>query len=182
MTVSVISALLLMPSFAVAQITLDYSGEIDDATSYTGDNSSSDLWDYVYNLSSMHPVWGPSLCAIEVDLQPYAIFAPDYWMGAWDDEITVGEYDGYFDGTHFEGKSVLVWEGVVDIASPHSVGPFHFQSSWGPAMRPWVAHSYRDKYDGAGMAWSASPEPASMLLTALALVGVGYWRRRKETA
>lgn len=174
-----IATLLLTPSFAVAQITLDYSGEISDVASYTGDNSSNDLWDYVYDLSKMNPRWGPKAWAIEVALRPDAIFAPDYWMGTWDDEITFGEYDGYFDGTDLEGKPCVVWELTMVPPNPSATGPFHFQSGMEPALRLWVARGDRDKYNGTGIEWSASPEPASMLLTSLALVGVGYWRRKK---
>ena len=202
----VVSALLLVPSFAGAEITITYSGETpigsgedNQGIGALGDvgNYSSSLWDYVYNLSESGPGdssensdGGPWYWGIRVDEEPEHYynteFDPEgyYWRVRWDDDIEFGEWGGTFNDSNLMGHSAVFWSwiGERNAYSP-TTGTFHFQSSWGPGLRAWVATGDdAGTYSGADQEWSASPEPASMALSGLALLGVGFWRRRKKTA
>jgi len=176
---------LLVCSVAFAQITVTYGGEAPDIGRdidwYGGDHASNFLWDYVYHLSATSPQYGPFYWGIAVDFQPEDIWNDEDgdWTGAWDPEVTGTEYAGHFAGTGLEGVPAVVWTYSGDFGTTPPTGTFHFRSDDEPALRPWVAYSTNSGYSGSGSQWSASPEPASMALTSLCLVGVAVWRRRR---
>ena len=133
------------------------------------------MWDYVYSLSRTNRNQGPYYWAIGATYEPDVIYSPvGGWTGIWDDGIGAGEYGDHFVGTALEGEPGVVW--TWGGTGKPLTGTFHFQSTYEPTMRSWVAWGTTEDYSGAGEQWSASPEPAGMALTALTLLGVGYWR------
>lgn len=177
----VVSAMLLVPSIAGAQITITYIGETpvgeanDLGQYYEGIDSDlpggdPDLWDYVYNFTAttddMPRYWG---IVVNSEADVSDITMPTLWAGRFESDMT----DRY---SLLLATPGVVWDTLEDGAVS---GTFSFRSPLGPALRPWRGYSGGEaEYNGS--TWSATtPEPASMLLTSLALLGVGYWRRRK---
>jgi hypothetical protein len=173
----VISALLLMPSIAGAEITIDYIGEtpVDSGEGNEGitglSGGDNDLWDYVYDFTdsvgNMPRYWG---IAVHSEADVSDIGTPNSnWIGYYAPDMN----QPY--------PALPVGPGVVwaTLVPGETSGTFSFRSSQGPAIYVWRAIGGTNTYHDSE--WSASPEPASMALTGLALLGVGFWRRRKRT-
>jgi MYXO-CTERM domain-containing protein len=176
--------LVALSTVAVADVTLSYSGETPTSgmSSYSGDNASGELWDYVYNISGSQYSGPegpePDIWAIYCPYEPSAIYDEDGdWTSSWDNEIATGEYGGRLDGTALEGQPAVVWQ-YGEFNEP-PLGTFHYQSEYEPQMASYVI-SDGPSYSGSGSQWSASPEPASMLLTLFGVAGVAAWRRRMD--
>lgn len=92
------------------------------------------------------------------------------------DGITGTEYGGAFAGTDLEGLEAVVWERSAPY--PTNTG-FGFSSRNAPAIAFWTAPAGSGSNDGSGYTFSAAPEPGTMLLTSLGLLGIAAWRRRK---
>lgn len=180
-TLLVLSSLLVY-SVAFAAVTVTYDGETGEPgsgiDSYNGANADPLLWDYVYRLSNTSGQYGPWAWGILVDTPPESIWDEDgLWVGSFYSDLGDVPYD-YFDDTALEGKSGVAWL-WPELSAP-ATGTFHFRSANAPVKRTWVAVGTSDDYSGFGTEWSASPEPASMALTSLCLVGVAAWRRRRR--
>ncbi len=173
-------ALLALATFALADVTITYQGETSDMTSYTGSNASDLKWDYVYDLGGWTMTEGPFYWGIYTSYQITGadIFAPTGWSGTWDSSITSGEYGGAFAGTELEGRQGLVWT-VENLFSNSRTG-FHFRSTVGPYERWWAAGG--DGNTGEGFEYTAAPEPTSLALTSLGIVGLAAWWRRRTAS
>ncbi len=169
--------LLIASGSAFADVSLTYQGETTDRTSYTGSDSSDELWDYVYDLSGFDAFQGPFYWAIFVSYEVDSgdIFDPTGWSGSWDSQIVTGEYSSAFNGTELIGRSAVVWEST-DLFS-HSETGFHYRNFYAPYPRGWAA-DVRDN-TGDGLEYTAAPEPTTLLLTSLGLAGLAAWRRRR---
>lgn len=158
----------LVYSAAFAQLTVSYVG--DTPSSGPGVDG---LWDYRYNLSGT--VSGPTFWGIASASQPLEIINAVGWSSVWAPLVSTGDFNGVFDGTALIGHGAVVWE--WDYSPPPSLSGFGFQSTHQPVLMPWA--SYGNAQARTGTEWSASPEPASMALTSLCLIGVAAWRRRR---
>ena len=176
LTTAVVLVLIASGS-AFADVSLTYQGETTDRTSYSGSNSSDELWDYVYDLSGFDPFLGPSHWAIFVSYQVDSgdIFDPTGWSGSWDSQITTGEYGSIFDTTDLIGQSAVVWENT-DLFT-HSETGFHYRNFYAPYPREWYGRGGINT--GEGYEYTAAPEPTTLLLTSLGLAGLAAWRRRR---
>ena len=206
--VLVVVALLLVPNFASAEVVITYDGEtpagITNSEFHTYDaiklypGGGAAMWDYVYILdpSDVHDGedggpwdWGIA-CPVRPELgsitYPDATVENYQWVGNWDNLVLGTDYGGVFDNTALEDQAAVIWRWTVPVSNPELFAPdsgtFTFQSATPPAYLPWVAVGDTGNYSGSGDEWSASPEPASMALYGLSLLGVGWWRRRKKTA
>jgi len=169
--------LLALATTAPADVTITYQGETADMTSYGGSNASDLQWDYVYDLGGWTMTEGPFYWGIYTSYQIESgdIFAPSGWSGVWDSSITSGDYGGAFAGTELEGRRGMVWT-VENLFSNTRTG-FHFRSTVGPYERWWAAGGGTNV--GEGMEYTAAPEPTSLALTSLGIVGLAAWRRRR---
>jgi len=169
--------LIIASGSAVADVSLTYQGETTDITSYTGSNSSDELWDYVYDLSGFDYLQGPFYWAIFVsyDVDSDDIFDPTGWSGSWDSQIVTDEYSGAFNGSKLIGRAAVVWQNT-DLFS-HSETGFHYRDYCAPFPRWWAADVRNNT--GDGLEYTAAPEPTTLLLTSLGLAGLAAWRRRR---
>lgn len=169
------AALLYMPIVALAD-TLNYSGETPDTGYETaGTDRSDSYWDYVYSISD----WSG------MDTLRWAIVCPVEPVANWQSALWTYEYYSEADGgipdlpslEDVVGQPGIVWNKETGAQDANY---FHFQTELrdSPVKQP---------YDGAASwtdltEYSASPEPASMVLSALALGAVILRRRRREAA
>ncbi len=168
-------ALVMIATSVLADVTITYQGETSDMTSYTGSNASDLKWDYVYDLGGWTSTEGPFYWGVfSSQINSGDIFAPTGWSGVWDSNITSSDYGGAFAGTQLEGRQGIVWT-VEDLFSNSRTG-FHFRSTVGPFERWWAAGGGSNT--GEGMVYTAAPEPTSLALTLLGIVGLAAWRRR----
>ncbi len=192
---AVLAVAALVPhSPAVAQITIDYYGETPVGSGSLNDDiteegiegygaGDDELWDYRYRLSASSDQDGPVVWAIAVPIAPDNIGTPFGWDGGWDGNITAEAYGGAFDDTDLEDRAGVVWR-WTGTAIPGNTAPtlgvFHIQTIQAPVMNDWQTYGLHTDYTQSGSEWSPTPEPASIALTSLALLGVGWWRRKKK--
>jgi hypothetical protein len=172
---------------ATADITMSYAGETPIGSGHgnegiTGLNTGDDtLWDYVYNLEGFtNTPSDPIVWAIHVTYEPVNMTMPTGWDSVvYDDEVTAGEYGTVGSGDFEEliGRSAVVWQkSTFDV----SWSGFSFQSILAPHAVRWETAGSGSN-TGIGMEYSAAPEPGTILLTSLGLLGIGAWRRRRNS-
>ncbi len=145
---------------------------------YSGLDYSDSLWDYVYTVET----WG-GLGAALFGVQVHSDNLSDIWVvwtggDDWQGAIT---YDPAFDFggllPHL-GDSVAVAWWRNGPAPPESI-IFGFQSSLGPELRPFDLVGNEEALD-TGDVYSTSPEPGTLALASMLLLGAGVWRRRRR--
>ena len=179
---------LVLVAFAVPSCAdLTYIGETPGSgmASYTpqfgGDVSSDELWDYAYQITGFSGGPGdPTTFAIYTRFEVESAYLSDSanWGWTWDAQIDGSEpdYGTPLQGTWFDDGEeqglVFYLTGFMPGANPI----FHFQSKISPAL---ANYALANGSTVEGLEWSAAPEPATLLLTSLGIVGLGAWRRRR---
>jgi len=143
--------------------------------SYKGANYSDALWDYVYNIDGWqygptHTVqWG---IQVLVPISQSQIWSPPGWTGTY--YASVPDTFQYL--THLIGKQAVIWS-ITD--TPTTATGFHFQSGAPPVKLTYDLAS-GNKNLGTGLEYSASPEPGTLALGSLVMLGIAFARRRRN--
>lgn len=172
-------ALCAQMAFAQSGPYLRYIGETADTGSawYTGPISGGDdCWDYVYELYGTES-WSPQypyFFAVWCEAYPSYWTTPDSWMLAPPPMTPIDHRGGAV-----AGKPGLIFA----LTRPPQPGRFTFgvRMSSGPGPDWTPATGWGQSGDDITFvpAEAAVPEPASMALTSLCLLGVAAWKRRK---
>ena len=174
-------AVVSLPSVYAADV-LGYVGETTSMTSYQGSLYSDTMWDYVYNIDGWNPagrgtwVWGIQVAA-PVDVQT-DVFSPAGWLGHYSSVL-----GGVPELSALNGQQVVWWEYLGEGGSGSG---FHFRSTLGPAVLMYQGGPTNNTthignaQTGVGYDLSAAsvPEPATLSLASLCLIGGGWARRR----
>ncbi len=182
-----ISAVLLVAVLVPTCADLAYIGETPGtgmttyAPQFAGDVSSDALWDYAYQITGFSGGPGdPTTFAIYTRFPVTSAYLSDdtNWDWTWDAQIdgTEPDYGTPLQGTWFddgEEQGIVFYQtGIFPGANPI----FHFQSHISPALANYALVNGSAE---EGLEWSAAPEPTTLLLTSLGIVGIGAWRRRR---
>jgi hypothetical protein len=170
-----------IPLLAAADIpvyygeTTDYiSGPTSGAPADAINNSSTDLWDYVYTIPNWNPFQTPNW-AVVVPVRPVDHYETTGWEYTYWSEADGGIPSGLLgiNDPAVIGQPGIVWSN----GSGESADYFHFQTGqqFSPVQQPFDG----DSWANGQTIYSANPEPCSLLLLGLATVGGEFWRRRK---
>jgi hypothetical protein len=158
-----LAGLLLALPLAARAETLTYVGETTNHNSYWVNSR----WDYVYQLHGLTSTSTLRQWGIVCPVRPVNIFASNGWTSAWYGSIpsSLPQVSALW------GKPGVVWQRTTSTTNT-----LHFQTTL--LNRPVV-----QLYDGGGLpdgdtAYSANPEPESLLLLGLAIPAAPLLRRR----
>jgi hypothetical protein len=186
---AVLSCAIILLAMGMASADLVYQGETTDRTTYTpqfsGDSASDLLWDYSYQLTDWSGSQGdPDAFAIFTSYEVTNVWLSDdsNWDWTWDSEITGDEpnYGSALNGSWFDdkGKQALVFY-LADIF-PDSDPEFHFQTAVEPKVYHYTLGNGTSGPTVEDVEWTAAPEPTTMLLTSIGIIGLGALRRRQK--
>ncbi|HCA46237.1 MAG TPA: hypothetical protein DEP45_02435 [Armatimonadetes bacterium] len=172
-------ALFVQLAFAQAGPFLRYVGETADTGSawYTGpENRGAGYWDYVHELSGTDS-WSPQLpyyLSVWWETPPYGGMIPNPWR--------IETFGGVLDhrAGALQGKVGMMFE-LMGPPQPTLI-TFWIPTSSGPPGPDWTpATGWGQSGDDITFvpAEAAVPEPASMALSGLCLLGVAAWKRSK---
>lgn len=179
---------ILTAAIGAASADLLYIGETPGtgmasySSQFTGDTASDTLWDYAYKITDFSGGPGdPTTLAVYARFPIENAWLSDdaNWDWTWDSSIdgTEPDYGTSLTGTWFEEGNQ---QGVVFYLTgifPASDPIFHFQSNISPALAHYaLVNGSADE----GVEWSAAPEPTTLLLTSIGVVGLGLLRRRRS--